>query len=215
MGNRLDAEDATAGVFSSLVVPLVLPADVRLVDEQINDAALRAMTRHWSDRYDVGRVQCSQIYPAEAVWEQAPPTLSALFSGLSAEMRLLLVLRFLRKRSLAGIAGQLGMRQDVAGSTMITALTHIANRIGLPPEPAGIAQEERVIAFVDDLIAGAQPLRFDVDPRAWPALVGATHVQAAIAGNDLPERRFVGMIERGLRSAGERRRVTTIRSWSA
>jgi len=214
-GSRIDSEEATAEVFSNLLVSLALPAEVRMVNGQINEAALRAVTRHWSDRYGVRRVQCSAIYRAEAVLEQPPSTLDALFDGLSAEMRLILVLRFLRKRSLAAIGAQLRMRQDAAGSTMISALTYVTEGIGLPPEPAGIAQEECVTAFVDELIAGARPRRFDVDPRAWPALVGATHVQAAIAGNDLPERRFVGMIERRLRTAAERTRVTSLRNWSA
>jgi DNA-directed RNA polymerase specialized sigma24 family protein len=214
MGTRLDTEHATADVFSSLLISLPLPAEVRLVDEQVNEAALRAVTRYWSEGYQVGRVQWSEIHAAEALLQPAS-TLSALFEGLSAEMRLVLVLRFLRKRSLAAIAAQLGMRQAVARSTMITALTGIAERIGLAHMPAGIAQHEGVTAFVDDLIAGSPPQRFVVEPPAWPALVGATHVQAAIAGNDLPERRFVSTIERRLRSAEERRCVTRPRSWSA
>lgn len=180
------------------------------------DAALAAVTRHWADRYGVATVQCSEIYAAEAVVLEKPAsTLGALFDGLSAEMRLVLVLRFLRKRSLAAIGSQLGMGQRAAGSTMITALTRVAAGIGLPPAPAGIAQQEHVTRFVDDLVAGARPARFDVDPLVWSAMVGATHVQAAIAGSDLPERRFVRMIERRLRTVGERRSVTSFRIWSA
>src|SRR5579864_780099 len=53
MGTRLDAEEATADVLSGLVLALALPAEVRLVDEQVNNAVLRAVTRFWSDRYDV------------------------------------------------------------------------------------------------------------------------------------------------------------------
>jgi sigma-70-like protein len=212
MGNRLDTEDATADVFLNVVIPL--PAEVPLVDEQVNEAALRAVTRYWSEGYQVARFQWSEIHSAEAALRPAS-TLSALFEGLSAEMRLVLVLRFLRKRSLAAIAAQLGMRQAVARSTMIAALTRIAERIGLAHIAPEIAQQERVTAFVDDLIAGSPPQRFVVEPPAWPALVGATHVQAAIAGNDLPERRFVRMIERRLRTVEERRHVTHLRSWSA
>src|SRR5690349_13380195 len=66
MGTRLDTEKATADVFSSLVVPLALPAEVQLVDEQVNEAALRAVTRYWSDGYDIASVQCSEIHAAEA-----------------------------------------------------------------------------------------------------------------------------------------------------
>jgi hypothetical protein len=214
MGNRLDTEAATADVFLSVVIPLPLPAEVRLVDEQVNEAALRAVTRYWSDGYDVARVQWSEIRAAVAAPRPAS-TLGVLFEGLSPEMRLVLVLRFMRKRSLAAIAAQLGMRQAVARSTMIAALTRIAERIGLERTPPEIAQHERVTAFVDDLIVGSPPQRFVVEPAAWSALVGATHVQAAIAGNDLPERRFVRMIERRLRTVEERRRVTHLRSWSA
>jgi hypothetical protein len=214
MGTRLDTEDATADVFTSLVIPLPLPAEVPFVDEQVQEAALRAVTRYWSEGYQVARVQWSEIHAAEAALRPVS-TLSALFEGLSPEMRLVLVLRFLRKRSLAAIATQLGVRQAAARSTMIAALTGIAERIGLACIPAGIAQQECVTAFVDDLIAGAPPERFVVEPPAWPALVGATHVQAAIAGNDLPERRFVTMIERRLRTAEERKGVTRLRSWSA
>src|SRR5690242_9334408 len=214
-GNRLDSEDATARVFSNLVVRLALPAEVRLADGQLNEATLRVVKTYWSDRYGVGTVQCLGIHDVGAGVEESPSTLGALFEGLSAEMRLILVLRFLRKRSLAAIGAQLGMRKDAARSTMIAALTRVAQRIGIPRAPAGVAQEQCVTAFVDDLIAGVRPLRFDVGPRAWPALVGATHVQAAIAGNDLPEQRFVRMIECRLRAAAAPGPVTRLHSWSA
>lgn len=216
MGNRADSEEATAEVFSGLMSRLTLPAPVQPVNDQITDAAMQAVTRHWSGGFGVPTVHCGEIYATEAaVLKQPPSTLGALFDGLSAELRLVLVLRFLRKASLAAIGAQLGMRHDAVGSTMVTALTRVAARIGLPPSPGGIARQDRVMAFVDDLIAGARPAGFDADRPTWSALVGATHVQAAIAGNDLPERRFVRMIEQRLWTAGKRRSVTSLRIWSA
>jgi Sigma-70, region 4 len=214
IGTRLETEAATAQVFNDVAISLPVPAEVQLVDEQVIEAALRVVTKYWSDGYGVATVQSSEIRGVEAVLRPAS-TSSALFEGLSPEMRLVLVLRFLRKRSLAAIAAQLGIRQAVARSTMITALTRIAERIGLAHMPREMNQLERVTAFVDGVIAGATPLRFVVEPPAWPAMVGATHIQAAIAGNDLPERRFVTMIERRLRTGEERKRVTRLRSWSA
>lgn len=215
-GNRADSEQATADVFSSLLDRVALPAEVQLVNEQITDATLQALTRHWSDGYGVAMPQCTEIGAAEASGREHPPaTLGALFVGLSAEMRLVLVLRFLRKRSLAAIGVQLRVGQDAARLTMISALTRVAVQIGLAPSWAGIGQEERVTAFVDDLVAGARPARFEADSRAWPAMVGATHVQAAIAGNDLPELRFVRLIEQRLDAGGERGRVTSPCTWFA
>src|SRR5690348_16387337 len=66
MGNRADSEDATAELFSGSVARLTLPAQVQFVNEQITDATLCAMTRHWSERYGVPTVRCSAIYAAEA-----------------------------------------------------------------------------------------------------------------------------------------------------
>jgi hypothetical protein len=216
MGNSADSEEATAEVFSRQMGRLTLPAQVQLVNDQITDATLSAVTKHWSDGYGVPPDRWSAIYAAEAALLERPSsTLGALFDGLSAEMRLIIVLRFLRKRSVAAIGAQLGMRRDAARSTMVTALTRVAERIGLARVPGGIAREERVAAFVDALVARVQPARFDVNGREWSALVGATHLQAAIAGNDLPERRFVRMIEQQLRTATERSCVTSPRIRSA
>jgi hypothetical protein len=216
MGNSADSEDATAEVVSGPMARLTLPAEVQFVNEHITDATLCAMTRHWSTRYGVPAVQCGAIHPAEAALLERPPsTVAALFDGLSAEMRLVILLRFLRKRSLAAIGAQLGMPRAAARSTMVTALTRVAERIGLARAPGAIAHEERVAAFVDALVAGVRPPRFDVDWREWSAMVGATHLQAAIAGNDLPDARFVRRIEQQLRTAGEQSPVTSLRIWSA
>jgi hypothetical protein len=216
MGNSADSEDVTAALVRGPMGRLTLPAEVQFVNEQITDATLRAMKRHWSERYGVPAVQCSAIHAAEAALLERPPsTLGALFDGLSAEMRLVILLRFLRKRSLAAIGAQLGMCRAAARSTMVTALMRVAERIGLARAPGGIAQEERVAAFVDALVAGVRPARFFVDWWEWSAMVGATHLQAAIAGNDLPDARFVRAIELQLRTASEQSPVTSLRIWSA
>lgn len=215
-GNRADSEDATAAVVGGPMCRLTVPATVQFVNEQITDATLCAMRRHWSESYGVPPVQSGAIGAAEAgLLERAPSTLGALFDGLSAEMRLVILLRFLRKRSLTAIGAQLGVPRTAARATMVTALTRVAERIGFPRAPGGIAQEERVATFVDALVAGVRPPRFDVDWREWSAMVGATHLQAAIAGNDLPDGRFVRRTEQRLRTAGEQTPVTSFRIWSA
>jgi len=68
---------------------------------------------------------------------------------------------------------------------------------------------------VGDLVARRRPLRFEAAPGAWAALLAATHVQAAIAGNDLPRVRFVRSLE-GLADANRfNPHVTPSRIWIA
>jgi hypothetical protein len=52
-------------------------------------------------------------------------------------------------------------------------------------------------------------------PAAWCALLAAAHLQAAVAGNNLPRMRFVRSLEETLRTGGIRRRVTHLRIWTA
>jgi exonuclease V gamma subunit len=81
------------------------------------------------------------------------------------------------------------------------------------------AQAGQVAAFVADLIAWRRPLRFEATPSAWAALLAATHLQAAVAGNDLPTARFVRSLEESFeasrRMARSRSLVTNLRIWSA
>jgi hypothetical protein len=209
-GNRADSEDATAWALLNAANHLQLPEVVQVVDDCVLDLALEAVTRHWGERYGIPRVRCAAVCGSEVT---AP--LGTLFDGLTAEMRLLLVLRFLRRRSPEAIAAQLGIRPEEARRRLLAALARVAQRMGFPPgssEPWQIAQ---VSAYVEDIVARRRPVRFEVVPEAWPLMIAADHMQAAIAGNDLPTKGFIRSLERQLAESSERRLVTRQRIWSA
>lgn len=218
-GNRSDAEDATTWVFMSAVGHIQLPEQVGRVDDQVAGATLEAVSRHWADRYGVARLRCSEIHACESAFSDRPPlTLDALVDSLSAELRLVIVLRFLRKRPLSAIAAQLGVPPGTARVLLHTALSRVAERLGIDPADGSSAQADQVAAFVDGLIAKRRPLRFEAMPAAWAAVVAATHLQAAVAGNDLPTARFVRVLEEcveGNGTGGSGRHVTHLRIWSA
>ncbi|HKB34134.1 MAG TPA: sigma factor-like helix-turn-helix DNA-binding protein [Candidatus Dormibacteraeota bacterium] len=219
-GNRSDAEDATTWVFMNAVGTVHLPELVNVVDDMVADATLEAASRHWCDRYGVVRLRCAEIHAFEAgLAGRAPSTLDSLVEGLSAEMRLVIVLRFLRKRNMSAIATQLGVPARTANSLLLTALSGVAERMGLDSAASGAqAQAGQVAAFVADLIGWRRPLRFEATPSAWAALLAATHLQAAVAGNNLPTARFVRSLEESFeahRMTTSRRHVTNLRIWSA
>jgi hypothetical protein len=198
-----------------VVSPTPLPQPVSAVDDRVADATLDAVSRHWSDRYGVGRLRCSDISAYEiALAGRRAMTLAELSDGMSAEMRLVIVLRFLRRRPLAAIAAQLGVPPGAANVQLCTALLAVAKRIGLGAG-AGETQTDQVAAFVDDLVGKRKPLRFDATPPAWTAMLAAAHIQAAVAGNNLPEIRFVRSLEGALKTGAGRRRVTHLRIWTA
>jgi hypothetical protein len=209
-GNRADAEDITTRVLLNAGDHLHVPELVQVVDDDFLDLTLEAVTRHWFDRYGVPPVRCSAMCGSEA---RVP--LDSLFDGLTAEMRLLLVLRFLRRRPPEEIAAQLRIRPETARRRIIAALARVAERIGLPPGSSESPQDAQVSAYVDDIIARRRPARFEVVPEAWPAMVAAGHIQAAIAGNDLPARGFIRSHERRFDERAERGVVTHLRIWSA
>ncbi|TMD33904.1 MAG: sigma-70 family RNA polymerase sigma factor [Chloroflexi bacterium] len=209
-GNRVDSEDATTWVFLAVAGQLRLPELVQVVDKDVLDAGLEALRRHWADRYGIARVRCGEIRGSEEI-----PGLESLFDGLTAEMRLALVLRFLRRRSPATIAPQLGIRPEAARRRIIAALGRVAQCTGLQVESSEPVQTDQVSGFIDDVVARRRPVRFEVLPEAWPPMIGAGHVQAAIAGNDLPTHEFVRTLERRLEDRAGRRFVTDLRIWSA
>lgn len=209
-GNRVDSEDATAWTLDEVASDLRLPELVHVVDDQVADTALEAITRHWTQRYRVAPDRRCEIYSAEAAMADRHRTLDALFEGLSAEMRLVLVLRFLRKRNLHAIATQLRVRRDLARGRMIAALTRVAEQLGFQAESHESDQADHVSAYVDDIVRRRAPVRFDVLPEAWPPVLGANQIQAAIAGNSLPEHRFVRSLQERLFS-----RATSPCRWSA
>jgi len=209
-GNRADSEDATAWTLLNTANHLQLPELVQVVDDRVLDLALEAVTRHWVERYGIPRVRCAAVCGSEVT---AP--LDALFNGLTAEMRLLLVLRFLRRRSPAALAAQLRIHPEEARRRILAALTRVAQRIGFPPGSNEPQQVAHVSAYVEDIVARRRPVRFEVNPEAWPVMIAAGHIQAAIAGNDLPATRFIRSLERRLAECSERGLVTRPRIWSA
>ena len=209
-GNRADSENATAWVLLNLADHLQLPELVEVVDYHVLDLAQEAITRHWVDRYGFSRVRCAEMFASEAT-----PQLDTFFHGLTAEMRLLLVLRFLRRRSPEAIATQLRIGPGEARRRILGALVRVAERIGFPPGSNESPQGAEVSAYVEDIVARRRPLRFEVVPEAWPAMIAAGHLQAAIAGNDLPVKGFIRSLERQLEQRSGRRLVTRLRIWSA
>ena len=195
-GSRLDAEDATTWVLVNEMSRLDLPELVQVVDDRLAETALEAVSRHWSERYGISPLRCSSIHATEATLAGRPAlTFDALTDRLTADKRLVIVLRFLRRRTPASIAAQFGVAAGASDELLVRALCDVAERIGLDADPAGLTQVHQVTAFVDDLIARRRPIRFEAAPGAWAALLAATHIQAAIAGNDLPRVRFVRSIE--------------------
>lgn len=214
-GNGSDAEDTTTWVFKNVAARTRLPELVSAVDDRVADATLEAVSRHWSDRYGIAAPRCCEIYDYGIAVSGLPAmTLTELSDGLSAEMRLLIILRFLRRRPLASVATQLGLPLGTANVYLFRALAAVAERIGIEPV-ADVTQADQVAAFVEDLVARHRPLRFDAMPAAWCALLAAAHLQAAVAGNNLPRMRFVRSLEETLRTGGIRRRVTHLRIWTA
>jgi hypothetical protein len=215
-GDLSDAEDATTWVFKNAVGFVRLPELVSVVDPRVADATLDAASLHWSGRYGVAWVRCSEIYEREAtISGKQALSLEALYGGLSAEMRLLIVLRFLRGRSLSAISAQLGIQPADAKVRLYEALSIVAGRIGLEASPCNPTQVDEVAAFVDDLVGKRRPLRFEVAPQAWAPLLAAAHIQAAVAGNNLPRARFVRSLEGTFGAGHARRHVTHLRIWSA
>ena len=200
-GNRVDSQDMTEWTLLTVAQDLQLPELVQAVDEQAASTATDAVVRHWSTRYAV-RPRCDEVAAIEAAGGRlSRPTLNSLFDGLTAEMRLMLVLRFLRRRSPAAIGAQLGMRQDAAARRIIAALSVVGKRLGFGSTTDGSVQAGHLSAYIDDLVGRRRPVRFDAVPEAWPVMIAASQVQAAIAGNDLPERGFVHSLQRRLRLA--------------
>jgi RNA polymerase sigma-70 factor, ECF subfamily len=215
-GNRSDAEDATTWVFLNALSRLSLPDLVPVVEHDAAEAALDAVSRHWSERYGVASFRCSEIHACEGARSNRPAmTLGALFEDLPADARLVLVLRFLRRRTLPAIAAQFRVEAGVARAQMVAALGSVAERLGIKAGASPSTQAEQVAAFVDDLAARKKPLRFEVSPHAWAAMVAATHIQAAVAGNNLPRMRFVRSLEAGFEERLLETRVTRIRIWTA
>jgi sigma-70-like protein len=194
-GNRVDGEDVTSWIFDRVARNLKLPELVQVVDDAVLDATADAIAHHWNVRYGVDRLRGLPIDPT-----QPPASFDTLVDGLAAEMRLVLVLRFLRRRSFADVAAQLGVTDRAARSLLVSALTCVASNIGLRPVELGHSRPGEVSSFVDEIVARRRPTRFDLAPDAWPSVIAACHIQAAIPGNNLPSQHFARELEK--RAAG-------------
>jgi len=209
-GNRADSEDATAWVLFRLADHIRLPELVEVVDDRVAELAIEAVTRHWVERYGF---QCERC--AEVLGSEEPAPLDTYFRGLTAEARLFLVLRFLRRRSPDAIAAQLRIGPHEVRRRILAALGRVAQRIGLSPASGECHQVAQLSAYVDGIIGRRRPLRFEVAPEAWPVIVAAGHIQAAIAGNDLPDKGFIRSLERRLEERHRKGLVTRPRIWTA
>ena len=63
--------------------------------------------------------------------------------------------------------------------------------MGFGPALDDPSQATEVAAFIDHLVTRRRPPRFEATAAAFQALLAATCVHAAIAGNDLPRARFM------------------------
>ena len=204
-GNRADAEDLAGWIFHNIGGGFHTPQPVQVVEERLAELTSEAVARHWSDRYGVAGLNLTA-----STLTDSRPTVESLLADLTAEMHLTLVLRFVRRRTGGAIANQLRVSVQEANRRIFVALMQVAERIGLPG-PSGIPQElDEVSGFVADLVARRRPARFEALSATWRLMVAACHIQAAIAGNDLPTQRFVGSLE-----SSTRRFVTELRIWSA
>src|SRR5260370_34430843 len=131
-GNRLDAEDPTTWVLINEISRLDLPDLVQLVDERLAETTLDAIGRHWSERYGVSQLRCSAIQSVEAALVgQAALGIDALTDRLTADERLLIVVRFLRGRALPSISAQLQLSARDGVDILAPALLAVLGRLRL------------------------------------------------------------------------------------
>lgn len=204
-GNRVDAEDLAGWIFHNIGGGFHPPQLVQVVEERLAELTSEAIARHWSDRYGVAGLNLTT-----STLTDSRTTVESLLADLTAEMHLTLVLRFVRRRTSAAIADQLRVSVQEANRRIFVALRQVAERIALLGL-SGIPQDlDDASGFVADLVARRRPARFEVRSGTWPLMVAACHIQAAIAGNDLPTQRFVRSLVSSTRTFVSERRI-----WSA
>ncbi|HEV2413308.1 MAG TPA: hypothetical protein VGX27_00765 [Candidatus Dormibacteraeota bacterium] len=203
-GNRPDAEDLTEWIFHNLGRDFGAAQRVQVVQKLLTELTSEAIVRHWSARYGVMGLNVTASAPTDS-----RPRLESLLADLTAEMHLALIRRFVRRLPIATIANRLRVPVEEADRHVLVALAQVAERIGFGPTHNIPHRLDDVSAFVTDLVARRPPVRFEARSGMWRAMVAACHIQAAIAGNDLPSRRFVRSLEP---ASGF---VTEPRIWSA
>jgi len=202
-GNRLDAEDVTTWVFVNEFRRIDLPQPVPAVDDQLIEATVQAIGKHWTERYGISSLRWSALHAGEVAspW-RSTLSLRALLDPLPGELRLVTVLRFLRGRTVSQIAAQLDTSPQAAAILTFRALAEIGAEMGFGPVRDDISQAGEVATFVDHLVTRRRPLRFEATPTSFQAVLAATCVHAAIAGNDLPRARFVRSLEEAFNWSG-------------
>src|SRR4029077_11075408 len=198
-----DAEDVTNWVFINEFRRLDLPRSVPAVDDQLLESTVHAIGKHWTERYGISSLRWSALHAGEVAtpW-RSTLSLRALLDPLPGELRLVTVLRFLRGRTVSQIAAQLDTSPQAAAILIFKALAEIGAEIGFGPARDDTSQAGEVATFVHNLITRRRPPRFEATPNTFQALLAATCVHAAIAGNALPRARFVRALEEGLNWGG-------------
>jgi RNA polymerase sigma factor (sigma-70 family) len=113
VGNRPDAEDLTAEVFTTALRPLRVSASVPEVRKYLRMTARTVLASYWADR--MGREVTSieedvpEVLEPELVASDAPDRVGKLLAGLPQNYRRILELRFLQAFSVREAATQMGV----------------------------------------------------------------------------------------------------------
>lgn len=132
VGNRPDAEDLTAEVFTTALPPLRLDASVPEIRAYLRATARTTLASHWRDRLGC---QLTTIDPEAEADEPLAPNLAvqrraeALLQRLPPRYRSILHLRFLQGLSVRDAASELGVTVANAKVLQHRAL-QLAARVG-------------------------------------------------------------------------------------
>jgi RNA polymerase sigma-70 factor (ECF subfamily) len=113
VGNRPDAEDLTAEVFTTALRPLRVSASVPEVRKYLRMTARSVLASYWADR--MGREVTSieedvpEAIEPEVVASDAPDRVGRLLASLPQNYRRILELRFLQAFSVREAATQMGV----------------------------------------------------------------------------------------------------------
>jgi hypothetical protein len=204
-GNADDSEDVSLRALREGLWASPLPAALPSVDGVMSRVAVRALGRHWLERYGIREAGRDIAVRARDAPDRATPGLGELSQDLCELPRLVLVLRFVRRRSVASIAAQVGESPESTRDALFEGLGTVACTLGLADESPSEKQRCAVEHFVDALVAGMPPRRNQVVAPAWPAVAAAAHIQAAITGNNLARPEFIRLAEEGFEPAFEQR----------
>lgn len=113
VGNRPDAEDLTAEVFTTALRPLRVSASVPEVRKYLRMTARTVLASYWADRMGREVTSIEEDVPEasepEAVASNAPDRVGRLLASLPQNYRRILELRFLQAFSVREAATQMGV----------------------------------------------------------------------------------------------------------